>query len=357
MRISFVVPGLTLSGGMLSVIEIANALSRRGHDVVLVSPRVMDESRHLLDDTVRVTWTRSGLVPLPNRHLTNAIIALEMAALTPPSDFLVATYAPTAIPVLFAAHLGRGQPYWWYADYEEMFEARPVEARILRHLPRYFRRILANSGPAAEDIHTLSGAQAVRVGIGLPTRHNFGPPTSETDRAQVAMYVGDSRPRKGLDDFLAAAEIARHSLPELRLVVVTKDEPSIQSSIPYQHVVRPSGQTLGDLYRSCGVFASTSWYESLGLPAIEAMACGAPVIVTDQRGARDFAVDGENALVVPVQSPHAVAAAMIRILRNPELARALSRSGLATAARYRWEQTTDRFEAALGIAPMASGVA
>jgi glycosyltransferase involved in cell wall biosynthesis len=141
--------------------------------------------------------------------------------------------------------------------------------------------------------------------------------------------------------------VAQRSLPDLRLYVATKDRAEIQSPVPCTHVVRPSPAELAELYRRCGVFVSTSWAEGLGIPPLEAMACGAPVVLTDQRGARDYAVDGENCLMVPVRCPERVAQAVVRILTDSHLASRLREGGLRTAADYRWEPALDRFEAAL----------
>src|SRR5262249_7341019 len=131
------------------------------------------------------------------------------------------------------------------------------------------------------------------------------------------------------------------------LCIVTKDEPAISCPVPFRHWVRPTNRALADLYRGCGVFVSTSWVEGLGIPPLEAMACGAPVVVTDQRGARDYAVRGGNCLVVPACAPKTVAQAVVRVLPDPRLARRLGEAGVRTAERYRWGPALDRFEAAL----------
>jgi glycosyltransferase involved in cell wall biosynthesis len=274
-----------------------------------------------------------------------------MVMVTPISDFLIATYAPTAIPVLAAAALGMGDPYWLYADYAEMFEHRPVERWIIATLPRYFRGILANSVPTVLDLEKLSGKRSTVVRLGLPGHAYLGPPSANSTRTRTALYVGDSRPRKGLADFLEAGEIARRSISDLSLVVVTKYRCQVSSSVPYRQIIHPTDGELAELYRSSGIFVSTSWFEGLGLPPLQAMACGAPVVLTDQRGARDYAVDEQNCLVVPVKSPDSVADAIIRILKDPDLARRLSESGIETARNYRWDLALDRFEAALGIKP------
>ncbi len=349
MRITFVTPGLTFSGGMLAIVAFANGLAARGHSVTLVSPRVWSAALvQSIGSHVRIVSTRSSIQPSSSNAMMNAFLAVDLASVIPHSDALVATYTPTAIPVLLAAGVGRGIPYWIYADYLEMFSSRPIERLIIRELPRHFRKVVTYSQASVDELLGVANVRATVVGLGLPRRHLFTPPCEKVARPPTALYVGDARPRKGLSDFLAAAAIVQKSVPDLRLQIVTKDHPSIRSSVPFDHLVAPDDGALADLYRGCGVFVSTSWFEGLGVPPLEAMACGAPVVLTDQRGARDYAVDGVNALVVPIQAPQKVAEAMVRVLGDSALAQRLGRCGIETAQRYSWESALDRFETVIG---------
>jgi glycosyltransferase involved in cell wall biosynthesis len=304
---------------------------------------------------VRLVRTRSGRRPAPNRNVANLGVALELAAAIPAADVIIATYAPTTIPVLIASALGRGRRFWYYADYVEMFQSRPVENWIIHHLPRQFERVLTNSHASVDELRRISGANPSFVGLGLPRLEQLGPPSPRVPRPPVALYVGDSRPRKGLRDFLSAANLARARVPNLGFRIVTKDNEPLPIPIAAERIVRPSDRLLVDLYRTSGVFVSTTWSESLGLPPLEAMACGSPVIVTDQRGSRDYAVDGENCLVVPPRSPRRVAEAVERIIGDPVLARRLSDAALVTAQRYRWDDAVNRFETALRTTGPSAG--
>lgn len=357
MRVTFVTPGLTLSGGILAIIGFANGLADRGHAVSIVAPRAaQDPSVTLVGRNVKAIFTKTNARPGPGRGIANAWIALDLALATPASDALVATYTPTALPVLLSSHLGRGAPCWIYADYPEMFQGRPIESWLARNLPSRFRAVVTYSQASVDELAQSTGITATRVGLGLPNWRVLYPPAVSSARPPVALYVGDARPRKGLADFLNGAELARESVPSLRLLIVTKDPCTIATDVPFDHVIRPSDQDLADLYRQCGVFVSTSWFEGLGLPPLEAMACGAPVITTDQRGARDYARDGQNCLVVPIRSPEAVGRAIVRVLTDSDCTRRLSLHGLRTAEAYRWDPALDRFERVLQAAVSSSKV-
>ena len=117
--------------------------------------------------------------------------------------------------------------------------------------------------------------------------------------------------------------------------------------MPFQYVHRPTRSELADLYRACDLFVSASWREGFGVPPLEAMACAAPVVLTDSGGVREYARHEENCLMVPPRDPVALADAMLRVLTEPDLAERLRRNGPPTAARFTWEQAVDRFERAL----------
>jgi ribosomal protein S18 acetylase RimI-like enzyme len=84
------------------------------------------------------------------------------------------------------------------------------------------------------------------------------------------------------------------------------------------------------------VFCLPSWREGMPRSAIEAAASGLPLILSDIRGCREVIRDGREGFLVPVRDPDALAAALIGLLRNPEL-----RAGLGHAARLRAEERFD----------------
>ncbi|MFT3914652.1 MAG: glycosyltransferase family 4 protein [Anaeromyxobacteraceae bacterium] len=110
---------------------------------------------------------------------------------------------------------------------------------------------------------------------------------------------------------------------------------------------RPSPARLRALYNEAAVFLAPSWTEGFGLTPAEAMACGAAVVATDAGGFREFAHDGETALVVPARAPEALAAALLRLVRDPALRVRLARAGHALIQGFTWARAADGLEAIL----------
>ncbi|RME60334.1 MAG: glycosyltransferase [Caldilineae bacterium] len=347
MRITFLLSSLQLSGGEMLVMEYANRLADKGHQVTLVAPAgsVHPEQRAALRASISVRESQRARPETPT-PFGLAALTLSLARAIPPSDFLVATHTPTLAPAWLGSRLlRRGRLIWLFMDYPEMFRGRPVEGTLLRLGPRLVDGIAAISAPLAEAASSRARCPVVRSGAGLPRRHLLYPPsTPQPAPPKRIFYVGDARPRKGLVDFLAAADVVHRQHPDILLVIASKTPCSLSTAAPVEFHLRPTDAELADLYRSSHLFVSASWGEGLGYPPLEAMACGVPVVLTDSSGVRDYAVDGENCLMVPPHAPQALAAAMLRLLHESGLAARLVEGGLATAARYRWDDAADAFE-------------
>ena len=93
-------------------------------------------------------------------------------------------------------------------------------------------------------------------------------------------------------------------------------------------------------YSAADLFVYPSIYEGFGLPPLEAMACGTPVIVSDVSSLPE--VVGDAGLVVNPREPEALATAMIAVLGHSALAAQMRSKGLARAKQFSWEATAHR---------------
>ena len=102
-------------------------------------------------------------------------------------------------------------------------------------------------------------------------------------------------------------------------------------------------ETLAALYRLAAVFVFPSLYEGFGLPPLEAMASGTPVVTSNVSSLPE--VVGDAAILVDPYDPEAIADGMRRVLTNPDLRATLSARGLARARTYSWETSVARVHA------------
>jgi glycosyltransferase involved in cell wall biosynthesis len=98
-------------------------------------------------------------------------------------------------------------------------------------------------------------------------------------------------------------------------------------------------EDLASLYRGAGCFFMPSRYEGFGLPCLEAMACGAPVVAFDNSSLRE--VIGEGGVLVPDGDVAALTAAVRRVLDAPSAAADLAAAGIRRARAFSWEASGD----------------
>ena len=112
----------------------------------------------------------------------------------------------------------------------------------------------------------------------------------------------------------------------------------------FEYHYRPTGETLRSIYASCDIYLCASWYEGLGMPSMEAMACGAALVTTNTGGSQDYAFDGKTALVSPPREPEKLANNLARILNDETLRCELAKNGYQKINEFSWEENTLKFE-------------
>jgi glycosyltransferase involved in cell wall biosynthesis len=167
------------------------------------------------------------------------------------------------------------------------------------------------------------------------------------------LYAGNIKPHKNLERLIESFHLMRQNSPELANVqlLIIGDEISKYATLRravhrnklHKHV-RFFGfvpdQTLAALYRLADVFVFPSLYEGFGLPPLEAMASGTPVISSNVSSLPE--VVGDAALMIDPYDSAAIADAMQRVLTSADLRADLRRRGLARAREFSWERSIQR---------------
>jgi glycosyltransferase involved in cell wall biosynthesis len=361
MKLSFITSELGLSGGIQVVAEFASRLARRGHDTCIVSSKnsIAPAIAPLLEG-VRVVETSWEWKEVLKNRWNQAAFCKQLAGRVPASDWVVATHTPTVVPALLATRWvwRKGRPAWLLADYPEMFSDRTIERWLLKHSPAFFQRILVLSRSLREDVWEQSRIESEVIGVGLiDEKYIFSQPKRPLEeRPFKIMTVTDNRPRKGWREFREALKILGPQLKDWTVAVVSKEPMAIaRDDYPVELHILPDRRQLIRLFQEARLFVFSSWAEGFGVPPLEAMALGTPVIVTDSRGVREYALDNQNCLLVSPKSPETLAQAIRRLMGDPPLAESLRRKGLETARRFTWDLAVDRFEEALAFTSPRSG--
>ena len=160
----------------------------------------------------------------------------------------------------------------------------------------------------------------------------FSPAADDRIDENFILYAGTVEPRKGLDDLLAVWE----SLPAPRLPLIVCGDPGWRVSLPpgVEATGYVTRERLRDLYRRARVFVYPSRYEGFGIPPLEAMACGTPVIATRTGAIPEYAEGA--ALLIPPGDRNALRDSMVRLLGSAPLRSELRARGPERARRYGW---------------------
>jgi len=179
----------------------------------------------------------------------------------------------------------------------------------------------------------------------------FHPPNPAYPREDFVLAVGGLSPNKNLSRLIEAFAHSRNRSASTRLLLVGDYEQDLfkssyeeirarldaEPSLPVELVGYLDDTALAQLYRRTRLFVMPSLDEGFGLPAIEAMASGAPCIVS--RGHALEEVAGGAALLIDPHDEASIAEAIDQVLENDGLAQDLSRRALARAGDFSWEET------------------
>jgi glycosyltransferase involved in cell wall biosynthesis len=192
------------------------------------------------------------------------------------------------------------------------------------------------------DHERFSTAGSVATDLAALAPHGIEPP--------YIAFASTIEPRKNVPALVEAFSVVAATRPDLRLVLAGGDgwgaraaREAIAASGVATQVVRPgyiASETLAAFFRRADVVAYPSFEEGFGLPALEGLACGAPVVTS--AGSALAEVVGDAALTVAPDDPSALAAALATVLDDPDVAARLRAAGPVRAAQFTWERCVDQ---------------
>jgi len=240
-------------------------------------------------------------------------------------------------------------------DYYSPARARMYEKRLLPRV-REVDQIITISRFSKQDIVEWSGVPADRVSVvydGVSER--FSPVTDDARLSAVRLKyrlphefilcMGSTEPRKNTRTAIEAYARLRELRPGIQLVVSGTDYCRLTpqqafAGMDLDGVLFPGyieDDDMPALYSMAQALLFLSLYEGFGLPPLEAMACGTPVVAADATSIPE--ISGDAAILVNPRDPIQVAAALDMLLSSADLREEMIARGIEKAASYSWSET------------------
>ncbi|HXW76221.1 MAG TPA: glycosyltransferase family 1 protein, partial [Candidatus Eremiobacteraceae bacterium] len=205
-------------------------------------------------------------------------------------------------------------------------------------------RIITDSHHAAVELTRHLAIDPARIDVvhlavdeAFLRRRGLAPAKLE-GATRYLLFVGEADERKGLDTTIRAIErLPEESRKGLALAVAGQREGKKFSAVDIRWLGHVDDEQLAALYAGTAMLVYPSRYEGFGLPVLEAMACGTPVIASRAAGIPE--AGGDAALYVDPDDAAALAGAIGRVLADPDLAGRLRRAGETRAAAMTWDRT------------------
>lgn len=237
----------------------------------------------------------------------------------------------------------------------------PIFRLLLREMALRADLLLTVSETSRRDLlaHLPIAPERVRV-IPNGVAADFRPAPRCADVTRVILYIGRLDPYKNVPGLVRAFARVRERLgggvrlrvagpPDERYPEARREAAALGVARAIEWAGYLDRDGLRAAYQQADVFALLSRYEGFGMPVLEAMACGTPVVCGRCAALEETA--GDAALLVPPQDPDAAADALVRVLSDPACAAQLREQGLRRAAGFTWARaaalTRDAYAAAV----------
>jgi glycosyltransferase involved in cell wall biosynthesis len=301
----------------------------------IIMPRWIGPSGGAFSAITRALFGSAYVNSLARRHKVSIIYSpSHHGSLSPPVPQVVTVH--DLIPLRFPAQY---RLQHWYYKY------------LLPRLLAASAAVIVNSSFTAQEVASQYRVPPEKVSVVYPgvAHHVFSPGHHSPPEFQNGYFlvVGPTFGHKNTESVVRALFEVRRELSGLRLKVCggwpayLRRLEAMVSELNLDRAVEFLGhvplQRLVDLYHGAIALVYPSLYEGFGLPPLEAMACGCPVIASNAASLPE--VCGDAALLVDPLDVREIASAMIRLATDPGLWQSLRERGLARASQFNWEKT------------------
>ncbi|NBJ71559.1 MULTISPECIES: glycosyltransferase family 4 protein [Clostridia] len=240
--------------------------------------------------------------------------------------------------------------FYWEQGHESLFGDIPNYAQIpsIRHS----LEVCYQAGiPIVSVSSFVAKVLKARYSLDTPVITNgidislFKPKHHSTAAPPTILLVGSPSLRfKGFTDALNALEHVWNSGLRFQVKWICQHSTEHNTLFPITYIVQPRQEEIVEIYQQADLLLFTSWYEGFGLPPLEAMACGTPVVLTNSGGIQEYAVHNYNCLLHFPSDIQGLAKSVTEVLTDDLIKERLRINGRTTAEKFNYDQVIPELE-------------
>lgn len=355
MKVTFILPGIGISGGVRVVVRYAIELSKIGYDVKVVYPEVPSdlvwpwiEPYNLKKKIYRclfyilkifgITIFRNNIDWIKEKNLLYRVPSLSEKYI-PDADVVLATQWGTAYYVNQYSK-SKGRKFYLIQHYETWCgEKKKVEQSYkfaeMKNIviSNWLKRKLEAIGAKVDAI--------IPNGIDLEQFFVEHKVKTSTDVVRIGMIVRKES-WKGSEQGLRVLKKIKQKYGEKVDIVLFGEKIEALKQNTFEFSLWPTGDDLRTLYNSCEIFLFPSCKEGFGLPPFEAIACGCAVVTTKVGAVVEYLDDGVSAMLVDVDDSIDMENKLKLLIDDSDLRRVLSDKGKVLVKSLKWENAAKK---------------
>jgi glycosyltransferase involved in cell wall biosynthesis len=363
MKYRFLIPGLLFGGGPRNVYTLCGSLRKKGFDAQVLAlieltkiPRKLggySSQPHLNGAKAKFLPKPLGLInQVANTaaNINKLLIAPQLltgaasVAATAESACYIATAWQTAYVAQTLAEL-QNRPNMYYAQaYESTFSKAKVYQYFASKSYTFPLVKFTQSAWLKKFLEQHYGGTTYYLGMGI--NHDVFRPSKDEEQKRNIVTIARRDANKGFKVFLDAITELRKKRTDFKVVIIGEKEAlGIQRiSFPFEFAGWINqDEELARHYQG-SIFVNTGIHEALPMPPIEAMACGATLVMTNMAGAMEYTREEENCLLAPIGNAKKIAERLDEVLSSESLRERLWKNAISTANRYTWTSVVNKFK-------------
>ncbi|MFC7394382.1 glycosyltransferase [Scopulibacillus cellulosilyticus] len=335
LTIGYLIPHHNVTGGLKVLLQQMKKLREQGHHIYAYFKG--EQGTPVLPSWFELEVDKEILVPT-HESFANVIGECDIAVAGWINQLPELQNASTKV-------LYYDQGYeWLFGDIPNIQDV-PFVRDYLKSCYQSNITIISSSSYISEVIKTRYNIETPVISNGIDT--DLYHPNKQDDLGHhiISLVGNPSLSFKGFDVALSALKKVWFSGQRFIVNWVCQHQPLIDEfPFPINYIVQPSEKELVTWYQLSDIHLFPSWYEGFGMPPLEAMACGVPVVSTKCGGVEEYAKDQFNAILVEPGDIDGMATAVKDLFDNPELRKTLAKNGRETSEKLSYEKVINKLE-------------